>query len=88
MKKQLTIEELPPEYRALAEVAGIDAFLRLVDTYGGCRPLYIPKLSEVKRNRRNQKIVEGFTGKNYTELAKEHDLSEMSIRRIIKSQQQ
>ena len=85
MKRPMAIEDIPPEYRDFAELTGLDVFLRLVDTYGGSRPIYIPKLAEVERNQRNREILEGFTGRNYSELAKKHGLTEVSIRRILKS---
>jgi Mor family transcriptional regulator len=86
-KMKITLGDLPPEYREFAEIVGFKAFMRLVDTYGGGSPVYIPKLSEVIRNRRNQEIIKGFTGENYLELAKAHGLSVMSVRRILKKHQ-
>lgn len=85
MKKQLTIADIPPEYQEFAELTGLDVFLRLVDAYGGSRPIYIPKLAEVDRNQRNREIATYFNGHNYAELAKRYGLTEISIRRILKN---
>ncbi|MCL1807964.1 MAG: hypothetical protein FWG31_09725 [Oscillospiraceae bacterium] len=67
---------------------GITAYCKLVETYGGGPPIYIPRLAEVEREQRDESIHKEFTGRNYKELAKKYRLTEMSIKRILKKERQ
>jgi Mor family transcriptional regulator len=81
--KDVTLGMLPPEQQGLAAVIGMTAYLKLVNICGGGPPLYIPCLAELRRNQRNSRIKQAFTGRNYMELAKEFELTERTIRRVV-----
>ena len=62
---------LTEDDRQLIGIVGTEAFLRLIDTYGG-------------GNARNKAIVAEFDGYNFRELAQKYHLTEMQIRVIVK----
>jgi Mor family transcriptional regulator len=84
MLNKLLLEDIPPELRYIPELIGMDAYLILVEKVGGGHPIYIPKLAEVKRKIRDAEIYKKYNGKNHTELAREFDLSDTQVKRIIK----
>ena len=80
---ELRIEELRDEQKQIAEVIGIDAYVKLSKTFGGTM-LYIAKSEEiVKRNQRDNRIREEFNGRNYSQLALKYGLTETWIRNIV-----
>jgi Mor family transcriptional regulator len=82
--EDIEIDDLPSEQRDLAELVGIETYRRLVERYGGLRQIYIPKLTELGRRARNEEIVDKFNGCNFSELAREYDLSEVMVRQIVR----
>lgn len=79
----ITLDQLTETQKEVAEVIGLENYIKLVQRFGGSKGIYIPKYSELLRPMRDQKIIEKFDGYNYDELAKEFDLSERSIRTIV-----
>ncbi|MBI9092284.1 MAG: hypothetical protein JEZ12_23975 [Desulfobacterium sp.] len=69
----------------LVEIIGMEAMKKLLATFGG-ETLYFMKPESVIRSRRDRKIYEAFTGDNYLELAREHDLTTRHVRKIIQEQ--
>ena len=59
---------LTEDDRQLSGIVGTEAFLRLIDTYGGGN-VYIPKNDRFERYARNKAIVAEFDGYNFRELA-------------------
>ena len=57
----VTIEDIPEEYRDIAETVGLDAYLKLSVLCGG-QNLYIPKREALERQARNREIRRGSTG--------------------------
>ena len=78
----IKIEDLPPEFRSIAEEIGLSAALRLVDLRGG-DGIYIPKADQICRAARDRAIRAEFDGSNYRELAQKYRLTTVWIRRIV-----
>ena len=78
----LGIEDLDADQRELADCIGMDAYKKLVKNYAGSF-IYICKPDTVTANLRNEEIRRKFNGYNYSELAREYNLAEVSIRRIV-----
>lgn len=78
----ITMEELDPEQRQLAECIGLEAYKNLVRSYAGSY-VYVCKPDTLTANLRNEEIRRRFNGYNYGELAREFNLAEVSIRRIV-----
>lgn len=79
----ITLENLSPTQREVAEIVGLDKYLELVKCFGGCKGIYIPKYSELLRPSRDVEITEKFNGYNYDELAMEYDLSVRTIYKLV-----
>ncbi len=77
----VTIEDIPEEYRDIAETVGLDAYLKLSVLCGG-QNLYIPKREALERQARNREIRARFDGGNYRALSAQYRLSERQIRKI------
>lgn len=81
--KALTLEDLPPGQRELAEIIGLEKYLQLCERFGG-DDIYIMKYSELLKPSRNKEILEKFDGFNHRELAKEYDLAVRTIYDLVK----
>lgn len=75
-------EDVPEEFRDVAEELGMEAFLKLVTLCGG-QDLYIPKRESLERGPRDRAIRARFDGGNYRALAAQYRLSVRQIRKII-----
>lgn len=82
LSADIRIEDLPPEFRAVAEEIGLSAAVRLVRARGG-EEVYVPKEDSVSRAARNRAILAEFNGKNYRELARRYDLTVKTIRQVV-----
>lgn len=80
--RAVRLSDIPEEYRDIAEVLGLDAFLTLVRLCGG-QSLYIPKPESLEREGRDREIRARFNGGNYRALAAQFHLSERQIRKIV-----
>lgn len=79
----LELEALREEQRQIAEVIGVENYLKLTRKFGGTT-IYIAKAEEiVKRNERDEKIREEFDGSNYAQLAFKYGLTEVWVRNIV-----
>lgn len=78
----ISMEDIPEEYRDIAEVIGLNAFVQLSYLCGG-QNLYVPMLNSLKREGRDREIRARFDGGNYRTLAVQFRLSERQIRKII-----
>lgn len=79
---QLTIEDLPESQRDIAEVIGLDNYLKLVRLVSGDN-VYICKVDELARCVRNKEIRRKFNGYNFSELAREYNLTTRTVRTIV-----
>lgn len=75
-------EDVPEEYRDLAEGLGLPAFLRLTRLRGG-QSLYVPKTESLEREARDRDIRARFDGGNFRALGTRFGLSERQIRKIL-----
>ena len=80
--RAIRLEDVPGEYRDIAEAIGMEAFTQLTLLCGG-QSLYIPKRESLERNARDREIRARFDGGNYRALAAQFRLSERQIRKII-----
>ena len=79
---KITLDDLDEEKRQLAELIGIENYRKILRVYPGVS-LYIPKLDDLKRMARNEKIRKEFNGSNYKWLATKYRLTEQSVRNIV-----
>ena len=80
--EKLTLDDLDGEQRQLAECIGIEAYKNLLRNYAGSS-IYVHMPDQLTANIRNMEIRKKFNGYNYRVLAKEFNLSDVSIRRIV-----
>lgn len=79
-------DDLPEDLAEIAELIGLEALLRLVELRGG-EPLYLPKRERLAIAARDRAIVTEFRGgSSFSELARNHRLTERWIRIIIARQ--
>ena len=83
MIKYLSKEDIPEFLQNLVDIMGIEAFIRLIEEYGGSS-IYIPNEKSILKPIRNRLSKKHFNGNNYKELSKEFKISEMQIRNIVK----
>lgn len=78
------IARLPGDLRRIAEVAGLDAALKIANELGGV-PLYIAKLDDLYREVRDAKIRAEYDGSGKTgkDLALKYNLTERQIWTIL-----
>lgn len=81
----LQIEDLNEEWQQIADAVGIDNVRKLFREFPGSY-VYFPKLDDLERSSRNQRIREEFNGYNFRALAKKYGLSERSVRYIVADQ--
>jgi Mor family transcriptional regulator len=81
--QEVTIKDLPPQLRRLADVIGVDATIKCAQALGGTYH-YIPKLDALIRDLRDARIREEWNYKNVKELALKYDLSVVQIYAILK----
>lgn len=68
------------------ETLGLEGAMRFVQRFGGCQ-IYIPKLSRMVRERRDQRIRAEFTGANHFDLARRYGLSMSHVREILRREE-
>lgn len=78
------LDELPAGQRAIAEVIGIEATLKLCETFGGEHP-YIPRNDALRSCKRARDVHEGYYGQGYSvrELARSYGITDRQVQRII-----
>lgn len=80
---EISVDDLPESYQAVAEIVGLASTLKLAHHLGGAG-FYFRKIDAMLLHKRDEKIRAGFKGDNQKELAREYDLTEMQIRNILK----
>lgn len=78
-EKKIRLQDLYGVQRDIAEVIGVDNYIKLSLNFGGDN-IYIQKYSELIKVQRNAEIRAKFDGYNSDLLAKEYDLSERYVR--------
>ena len=86
-KMSITLDDLTPTQREIAEIIGLDNYIKLSKHFGGSKGIYIPQYSELclktMRPSRNEEIINKFNGYNYDELAAEYGLTVRTIYGIV-----
>lgn len=78
----MDISKLKVKDREIAELIGIENYIRLVKQYGGSN-IYIPSASLLNRDVLEKQIKQQYNGDNAAELGKEYGLSARTIVRIV-----
>ncbi len=81
---KITMEDLKEEQKDLAELIGIENYIKMVKYFGGSS-VYIHKADTIIKHLRDEHIVKEFTGENYKQLALKYNLTERTVREIISS---
>lgn len=79
---KISLNDLTDKQREIAEVIGIDNYIKLSKRFGGEDSIYIQKYSEIIKSIRNTEIYTKYNGHNIPELAKIYNLSERYIRKL------
>lgn len=79
---RISFDDLVGDQRQLAELIGLDQYLRIVEIFGGSS-IYIRKMDSLLHNERDRSIYSKFDGYNFRELGIEFNLSERAIRSIV-----
>ncbi|MGL5714636.1 MAG: Mor transcription activator family protein [Paraclostridium sp.] len=81
----LTLSNVPEQYRDLATFIGIEKFIEFCYLYGGSN-LYIPTIKTVFNGLRKDEILDMYykQGRSINEIAREFNLSCNYIRYIVK----
>ena len=80
--KEIDPATLPCPYNELAPVIGLEAAMILAEKYQGTS-VYFNKLDSTLKEIRNEKIRKEFRGYNQKALARQFNLSEAWIRKIL-----
>lgn len=75
-----------PAMADLAELIGIEAMMKIVETFSGSM-LYIPKVESVLAPIRDRHIREEFDGTNSRRLALRYNVSESWVFRVVNENQ-
>lgn len=80
--RELTIDDLPESQKDIAAAIGLKSYLRLVRLVSG-DSVYVCKEDELLRCVRNREIRQKFNGYNFSELAREYNLTTRTVRTIV-----
>ncbi|MCG8643227.1 MAG: hypothetical protein MI862_26110 [Desulfobacterales bacterium] len=84
--EDIKIEDLPEEFREVADAIGLEAALKLLERFQGCQ-VYVPKLETVTRKSKYRRMYEDFRRYgSYKRVAVKSGLSESRTRQIIKDE--
>ena len=78
----IRLEDLAETQKEIAQLIGIENYIKLSKRFGGDSSLYIQKFSEISKNARNREIRKKYNGYNIPYLANLYNLSERQIRLI------
>lgn len=82
-EQKFSIDDLYGNQRAIAEVIGMEAYIKLSKAFGGDDSLYVAKFDKLENIKRNKKIIDEFNGYNHQALAEKYGLSVRMIRSIL-----
>lgn len=83
LTNDIQLDDLPEEWRQIAELIGLDDTLRLIEARQG-EPIHCPKLQSVQRAARNRAIRAEFKkGADYRDLARKFGLTVRWVREIL-----
>ncbi len=76
------MDDLPPDYKDVAETIGLEPALKLVQARGG-EGVYVPKVEKICRQARDRAIRSEFNGCNHKDLARKYNLTTVWVRQIL-----
>lgn len=79
---KITIDNLNPQHKKLANSIGMDNFIKLVGKFGGGY-INIPKQQSIVKTLAYSRIRKEYDGKNIKDLAVKYDVSERTVYKII-----
>lgn len=79
---EIKLTDLMGEQRELAELIGLETYIKLVRLVGGSN-IYIAKEDKLLAIVRNRRIKEEYNGRNISYLKNRYRLSERRIRHIL-----
>jgi Mor family transcriptional regulator len=82
--KEVSIEDLPEQYREMSSVVGLNNTIKLAE-YFGKQGFYFRSLDELIRKKKEEFIKKNFTGDNHKELARATGYSERWVYEILKN---
>lgn len=81
-KEEITIEDLQPQLRDIAETIGLENTIALVKLMGGIT-FYFPTYKNMCRDARTQKIRAEYNGYNVHELARKYGITANAVYKIL-----
>ncbi len=78
---KITLDDLNNEQREVAELLGLENYIKLVKNFGGTS-IYVHKAKTIEKNLRDEAIRKEFMG-DYKRLAIKYNLSVTQIREIV-----
>ena len=82
--RDVTMDMLPESHRRIAEVIGVEAALKLCETYGGV-VLYVTKADSVYASVRDQMICREYNGINTSALARKYRVTTRTVQKIVEN---
>lgn len=80
---QVTLDDLKEEQLEVVEIIGLESYKKLIEYFAGTS-IYIPKLCEVERKQRNERIRNDYEANgDLKALAIKYSLTEVQIRSIV-----
>ncbi|MBC5995285.1 hypothetical protein EAI30_07560 [Romboutsia ilealis] len=81
MLDKAMLEDVPENFKELAQILGMDAFKNLLLNYGGTK-IYVPTSKTISIAVRNKMLKKNFDG-NYQKASFTYRITENQVRRII-----
>lgn len=82
-KKNLRIEDLIPQHQDIAQIIGLDNYIRLCECIGGSS-LYIPTLKEAAKQHIYNKVRSSQGIMSKEQLARVYGLSKSTVYKLLK----
>ena len=79
--KELTVADVPRQFRELVEAIGVEAAAKLAHAYPGMS-IYVPKPETLLEKKRNELIRRDVRSIGYRATARKYGLTEVWIRQI------
>jgi len=83
----ISIEDLPPQYREMAEIVGLENTLKLAEHFGKSG-FYFRSLEPLIARKKEEYIRKNFNGRNHRELARRTGYSERWVYEILKRKEE
>lgn len=81
MELTITLNDLTPEQKYIAEVIGLSSYIDITKLFGGTY-VYFPTFDGMSKQTRNRMIRREFDGGNYKKLEAKYGVSTITIRRL------